>query len=79
MISSIIEKLFAENNIGNIKISKSNRPDLCDYQSNDVFRISKELKKIFGHLTMKALQLSLNKLIVTLKKLSLLQTRLKSL
>ena len=45
MISSIIEKLFAENNIGNIKISKSNRPDLCDYQSNDVFRISKELKK----------------------------------
>lgn len=45
MISSIIEKLFAENNIENIKISKSNRPDLCDYQSNDVFRISKELKK----------------------------------
>ena len=45
MISNIIEKLFAENNIGNIKISKSNRPDLCDYQSNDVFRISKELKK----------------------------------
>lgn len=45
MINSIIEKLFVENNIGNIKISKSNRPDLCDYQSNDVFRISKELKK----------------------------------
>lgn len=41
MINHIIEELFIKNNINGIKISKSNRPDLCDYQSNDVFRLSK--------------------------------------
>ena len=45
MICSILEKLLAENNIGTFKINKSNRPDLCDFQSNDVFRMSKELGK----------------------------------
>ena len=42
MISSILEKILVDNNIENITIAKSSRPDLCDYQSNDVFKISKE-------------------------------------
>jgi len=45
MITNVIEKLFEQYGIGQIKITKSNRPDLCDYQSNDIFKISKELKK----------------------------------
>ena len=45
MINKIIEEYFLKNGIENITISKSNRPDLCDYQSNDVFKISKMLGK----------------------------------
>lgn len=45
MICSILEKLLSEYDVGNFKINKSNRPDLCDFQSNDVFRLSKELGK----------------------------------
>ncbi|MDD6879395.1 MAG: arginine--tRNA ligase [bacterium] len=41
MINRIIEDLFMKYNIGKLNIVKSNRPDLCDYQSNDVFRMSK--------------------------------------
>ena len=29
----------------NIKISKSNRPELCDYQCDDVFKLAKEYKQ----------------------------------
>ena len=42
MINKIIEELFIKNGIEDIKISKSNRPDLCDYQSNDIFKIAKK-------------------------------------
>lgn len=42
MINKIIEELFIKNGIGDIKVSKSNRPDLCDYQSNDIFKIAKK-------------------------------------
>ena len=38
MINKIIEELFIKNGIEDIKVSKSNRPDLCDYQSNDIFK-----------------------------------------
>ena len=42
MIGAIIEKLFLDYGIGELKVSKSNRPDLCDYQCNDIFRLSKQ-------------------------------------
>lgn len=42
MINKIIEELFKKNGIEDIKVSKSNRPDLCDYQSNDIFKIAKK-------------------------------------
>lgn len=42
MINKIIEELFIKNGIKDIKVSKSNRPDLCDYQSNDIFKIAKK-------------------------------------
>ena len=45
MINKLIEEYLIKNGIENITISKSNRPDLCDYQSNDVFKISKMLGK----------------------------------
>ena len=45
MINKLIEEYLVKNGIENITISKSNRPDLCDYQSNDVFKISKMLGK----------------------------------
>jgi hypothetical protein len=44
MINKLIEEYLIKNGIENITISKSNRPDLCDYQSNDVFKISKRVK-----------------------------------
>lgn len=40
-----IETILKANGIDNITLTKSNRPDLCDFQSNDVFKISKILKK----------------------------------
>ena len=45
MINKLIEEYLVKKGIENITISKSNRPDLCDYQSNDVFKISKTLGK----------------------------------
>lgn len=45
MINKIIEELFIKNGIEDIKVSKSNRPDLCDYQSNDIFKIAKKEEK----------------------------------
>lgn len=42
MINKIIEELFIKNGIEDINVSKSNRPDLCDYQSNDIFKIAKK-------------------------------------
>lgn len=42
MINKIIEELFIKNGIEDIKVSKSNRPDLCNYQSNDIFKIAKK-------------------------------------
>lgn len=45
MINRVLEELLYQYGFGNLKIGKSNRPDLCDYQSNDIFRISKEIGK----------------------------------
>ena len=45
MINQILSQILKEKGIGNLTITKSDRPDLCDYQSNDVFKISKELGK----------------------------------
>ena len=45
MINSILEEYLEKNEIGKLTINKSNRPDLCDFQCNDTFRISKELHK----------------------------------
>lgn len=42
MINKIIEELLVKNGIEGINVSKSNRPDLCDYQSNDIFKIAKQ-------------------------------------
>jgi len=41
ILLDIIKNIY---NIENISILKSNRPDLCDYQINDVFKIAKENK-----------------------------------
>ena len=41
VLLSIIKDIY---NIDAISIQKSNRPDLCDYQINDVFKIAKENK-----------------------------------
>lgn len=44
MIIGIIKERI--NSLGfNINIIKSNRPELCDYQSDDSFKLAKELKK----------------------------------
>ncbi len=45
MINSILEEYLEKSGIGKLTINKSNRPDLCDFQCNDTFRISKELHK----------------------------------
>ena len=46
-ISNILKTII--NNLGykieEVTVSKSNRPDLCDYQCNDIFKIAKELQK----------------------------------
>ena len=40
-----IENILRMNGVEDITLTKSNRPDLCDFQSNDVFKISKVLGK----------------------------------
>lgn len=45
MINSILEEYLEKSGIGKLTINKSNRPDLCDFQCNDTFRISKESHK----------------------------------
>ena len=46
-LSNILKKII--NNLGNnleeITVSKSNRPDLCDFQCNDIFKLAKEAHK----------------------------------
>lgn len=46
-ISEILKKII--NNLGykieEVTVSKSNRPDLCDFQCNDIFKLAKELHK----------------------------------
>lgn len=46
-ISNIIKEVLNKlgYNVDSIKISKSNLPELCDYQCNDLFKIAKENKK----------------------------------
>lgn len=46
-LEEILEKVVKELNysIANIKVTKSNRPELCDYQCNDVFKLAKESNK----------------------------------
>lgn len=42
VIKDIVSKIFNECGYENeVKISKSNRPDLCDYQCDDVFKLAK--------------------------------------
>ena len=43
-VESIINNILNNNGIESIKISTSSRPDLCDFQSNDVFKIAKMTK-----------------------------------
>ena len=42
-ISEILKKII--NNLGykieEVTVSKSNRPDLCDFQCNDIFKLAK--------------------------------------
>lgn len=43
-IESVINNILNINGISSVKISKSSRPDLCDYQCNEVFNIAKSLQ-----------------------------------
>src|SRR5574344_1817863 len=42
-IEKVINEALVSNNLYEVKISKSSRPDLCDYQCNEVFKIAKSL------------------------------------
>lgn len=42
-IENIFNEILEKNGIQKLKISKSNRPDLCDYQCNEVFKLAKSL------------------------------------
>lgn len=46
-LEEIIKKAFnnAGYEIDNVRVIKSNRPDLCDYQSDDVFKLTKTYKQ----------------------------------
>lgn len=46
-ISAIIKQVLIENGyeIDNLNVNKSNRPDLCDYQCNDIFSLAKKYGK----------------------------------
>ena len=43
IITEIAKELGYE--IDNMNVIKSNRPDLCDYQCDDVFKLAKMFKK----------------------------------
>lgn len=43
IITMIVNKL--NYNVSNMRVIKSNRPDLCDYQCDDVFKLAKEYHK----------------------------------
>lgn len=51
MIIEVLEKIIkdafikCEYDLESVKVIKSNRPDLCDYQCDDVFKIAKALRK----------------------------------
>ncbi len=47
VIEQIFKKVFNENSfpVENVKIITSNRPDLCDFQCDDVFKLTKEYRK----------------------------------
>lgn len=40
-IENVINEILELNNFSKVKISKSSRPDLCDYQCNEVFKVAK--------------------------------------
>src|SRR5574344_1314686 len=42
-VNEIINNILNSNGITSLKITKSNRPDLCDYQCNEVFKLAKSL------------------------------------
>ena len=42
-VNNIINDILTRNGIQELKISKSNRPDLCDFQCNEVFKLAKSL------------------------------------
>ena len=43
-IEGFINEILSCNDIENITVSKSSRPDLCDFQCNDVFKLAKKLQ-----------------------------------
>ena len=42
-VENIINDILTKNGIQTLKICKSNRPDLCDFQCNEVFKLAKSL------------------------------------
>ncbi|MBR1377474.1 MAG: arginine--tRNA ligase [Bacilli bacterium] len=43
LIENIFNEILEKNGIQKLRISKSNRPDLCDFQCNEVFKLAKTL------------------------------------
>lgn len=43
VIENVINDVLVLNNLKEVKISKSSRPDLCDFQCNEVFKIAKQM------------------------------------
>ena len=43
VIENIINEILEKNGIQKLQIVKSNRPDLCDFQCNEVFKLAKSL------------------------------------
>lgn len=44
IIEEVISDILVKNGLSGVKISKSSRPDLCDFQCNEVFKIAKSLQ-----------------------------------
>ena len=43
VVENVINDILTRNGIQTLKICKSNRPDLCDFQCNEVFKLAKSL------------------------------------
>ena len=46
-LENLLKEVFNEcgYNVNEVRVIKSNRPDLCDYQCDDVFKLAKEYHK----------------------------------